>query len=778
MSKTARSLSALKERQGAHRAETRLEQLQGLETERSVVPKFRSTLHPSLPQSLQSSLTSLQSQLLASHLRLNSAALQREAAAQALQEQTAQLVESIQLALEISEVEERSARELLENVHLCEEEIRVWEGMKAVYVGEYEEVEERLRDLRRKQTEVDCEELLPALRDIHREGERETLETVQAKLEESDRQIARIEQEKEDIRLKLNATEDFEVTACEEQIKKALGPENSLSDLIQLSSTYNFHQVILHTQLQLLNSRVPCLQHHSFLSALACKQHLIDTCTDLRMKERAEMERKRSVLRLAAVDIWRRKAIIELKTNEGRNWPIGDDLMLEKVNSLLLSHSSRTQLTCLFADYSKAVQAQESRFNAPEAQASLQRWTLLCAEALKVREKLAELKVQLTKIDVRKKGKEAGERKLKAMAVQTEVQSLAELLVQRSLHTESRLSWCTAQLQSLPFLHACLALQLSSSLQRSAALRSDLATAQKRLKALKEQFEGSSWRDTPSKEETEAHIALISTQKAIVLATQQYESLQGDLARFDSQSTSPVPAPSLRSHSDLTRSPIRRRQGPEVSPISSEDREDLLGLLEGDEWGLETCRTQPELITRLRPLLTGAPLYKKFSQSGSLRQPCFDPLLTQTPPEACGYGLRTFRLSPSLTDIEVRQGFRVESILPLCKLQAVLIPRATLSVVKTQKKSLGRRSEKPVGAERLYRSMKASGVVDAESPVYEALCAQCDLYPFYFLLEQTGRIDVVARGYEVFREWVLGANALVKRKGELETLTKRMRGRV
>lgn len=763
------------------RTETaRLEQLQGLETERSAVPKFHSpisahTLHPSLPQSLQSSLTSLHSQLLASQLRLSSAALQREVAVQALQAQAAKLVESIQIATERSEIESRNVEEMRETMLLCEEEIRVWEGVKAAYVGEYEEVEERLRDFRRKQTEVDCAELLPALRDMHREGGREALETVSAELEASQRQIAQIERERAEIGLQLSVKEDSEAVVWEERIQKALGPEYPLAALLQLSSSYNTHQALLQAQLQLLNSQVPCLQHHCFLSALACKERLIETCNDVREKEQAERERKRSSLRLAAVDVWRREVIAELRTNEGRNWPTGDDLMLEKVNSLLLSHPKRTQLVSLFADYSKALNARESRFSTPEAQTNLQRWALLSAETLKERGKQGQLKVLLKRIEVRRKGKEAGERQLRALAVKGEVHSLAELLVQRSLHTEFRLSWCTAQLQSLPFLHASLALQVRSSLQRSAALRGDFATAEKRLKALREQLEGSGCR---SKEETEAQFTWTSTQKAIALATQQYESLQGDLARFDSQATSPVPAPSLRSRSDLTRSPIRRRQGWEVSPISSEDREDLLGLLEGEEWGLETCRTQPELITRLRPLLTGSSLYKKFSQSGSLRQPSFDPLLAQHPPEACGYGLRTFRLNPSLTDIEVRQGFRVESTLPLCKLQAVLIPRATLSVVKTQKKGLGRRSEKPQGAERLYRSMKAGGVIDTESPVYEALCAQCDLYPFYFLLEQTGRMDVIARGYEVFREWVLGANALVRRKSELEALAKQVRRRV
>jgi hypothetical protein len=608
------------------------------------------------------------------------------------------------------------------------------------------------------------------------------LETIRVKLEEYEGKIAEIELEKQKIQANLCQKADEDIPTYEEKIKKALAstPTFSFPSIMEhsfLSSHYNLHECILQTQLQLLSSQVPALEHHSSLSALAYKERLIESDNDTKVREMAQKDAKRNELRMAAVDKWRREAIEVLRGSEERNVPVGDDLVLDKINSLIASHPNRIQLMCLFEDYSKALSVLEARYSTPLVQSALQRYALLSTEAVKAREQLEYLRVQMRRIEVTKKRKEAGKRILANMDISEETRNIAKMLIQRSIHTESRLSTSISELHRLSFQHACLATQYFSSLQRLSAFRDDLAAAEKKLKAVKGELEASGNREVPTAEEAEAHFALISTQKAITLTAQQLESLQSESARFDSQSTSPVPIASLRSRSDLARSPIRRREGQEVSPISSGEKEELMGLLEGAEWRLEACITQPELITRLRPLLTGSSLYKKFSQNSSLRLPCFDPLIAQQhSPEACGYGLRTFRLSPSLADIEIRHGFRVESTIPLSKLSAVLIPRSTMNVIKTQKKGLGRRSEKPQGAERLYRSMKAGGVIDTESLVYETLCAGCDLYPFYFLLEQSGRMDVIARGYEVFREWVLGANAVIKRKGELESLARRVRG--
>lgn len=793
MSKTARSLSGLKKRQGApakvqaggetERTDRKmqLEELQGLATERSAVPKSRSSVHTLHPSSLQSSLSSLHSQLLSSQLRLSSAVLHREAAVQRLQEEGDKLVEVIHLAQERSQYEESNVREIGENVMICEEEVRVWEGTKASYVGEYEEIEEKIRDFRRKQTDVDCERLIPALRDLYREGG-DNLETIRRKIEDCEGKIAEIELEKQKIKANLSKNADKDIAAFESNIRTALSstPSFSFPSLIELSflsSHYNLHESILQAQFQVLSTQVPTLEYSSSLSILAYQEQLIDSNDDAKVRERALKEGKRNKLRLAAVDRWRREAVEVLRGSEGRSVPVGDDLVLEKVNSLLASHPNRVQLMHLFEDYSKALSSQEARYSTPSVQSSLQRCALLSTQAVKTREQLEYLRVRMRRIEVSMKGKEAGKRILANMEISEEARNLANMLIQRSIHTESRLSASLSELHRLSFQHACLVTQYSSSKQRLSAFQEDLDTAEKKLKAVKRELETNGNRGIPTSEEVEAHFALISTQKAITLTTQQLETLQSETARFDSQSTSPMPITSLHSRSDITRSPIRKREGQEVSPISSGEKEELMGLLEGAEWRLEDCITQPELITRLRPLLTGSSLYKKFSQNSSLRLPCFDPLLAQQySPEVCGYGLRTFRLNPSLADIEIRHGFRVESTIPLSKLRAVLIPRSTMSVIKTQKKGLGRRSEKPQGAERLYRSMKAGGVIDTESLVYEALCAGCDLYPFYFLLEESGRMDVIARGYEVFREWVLGANAVIRRKGELESLARRVRG--
>lgn len=56
-------------------------------------------------------------------------------------------------------------------------------------------------------------------------------------------------------------------------------------------------------------------------------------------------------------------------------------------------------------------------------------------------------------------------------------------------------------------------------------------------------------------------------------------------------------------------------------------------------------------VPELNPLLRGANFYKKFNNSSKLltELPSFNPLGADAlPPEACGYGIREFRLSNNL----------------------------------------------------------------------------------------------------------------------------------
>lgn len=234
---------------------------------------------------------------------------------------------------------------------------------------------------------------------------------------------------------------------------------------------------------------------------------------------------------------------------------------------------------------------------------------------------------------------------------------------------------------------------------------------------------------------------------------------------------------------------------PSRSPI--EDHSPMLELLDlDDDLGqlLETLEdvspikrpiadltlSDKDFYQRILPLLEGGELYKKYSKSNSLKQRAFDPLLvSELPPEACGYGIRTFKLARPLTEVEVLQGLKSlpESSLSLEHIHGPLIPQATMTILKTQKRLMrtpgGKgRSEETV---RKYKEMKESGFVNVNSAAYEEMCRGCDFYPFSIVLTHSGRVELVARTYYTFKTWVNGLNALLKRKSDLPDLSVRLK---
>ena len=60
--------------------------------------------------------------------------------------------------------------------------------------------------------------------------------------------------------------------------------------------------------------------------------------------------------------------------------------------------------------------------------------------------------------------------------------------------------------------------------------------------------------------------------------------------------------------------------------------------------------------------------------------------------------------------------------------------------------------------------MKEIGVIDINSQVFRERCKNCSWYPFSLALVQGGRIEIIAKGYHNFKQWVNGINALVKFK--------------
>lgn len=186
-----------------------------------------------------------------------------------------------------------------------------------------------------------------------------------------------------------------------------------------------------------------------------------------------------------------------------------------------------------------------------------------------------------------------------------------------------------------------------------------------------------------------------------------------------------------------------------------------------------------DFFQRILPLLEGGELYKKYSKSNSLKQRAFDPLLvSEIPPEACGYGIRTFKLARSLREVEIMQGLKSlpESSLSIEHIHGPLIPQVTMTLLKTQKRLMriaGKgRSEETL---RKYKEMKESGFVNVNSAAFEEICRGCEFYPFSIVLTHSGRVELVARTYYTFKTWVNGLNALLKRKADLADLSARLK---
>ena len=175
------------------------------------------------------------------------------------------------------------------------------------------------------------------------------------------------------------------------------------------------------------------------------------------------------------------------------------------------------------------------------------------------------------------------------------------------------------------------------------------------------------------------------------------------------------------------------------------------------------------LLDKLSPLLEGSELYKRFSQRSSLKQEEFDPLdYKKLTPEACGYGLRVFKLSKCFTRIDVKHQLRpgFDSSLPVETILKIIIPQNTSAILKIQKK-LGKGeidcTDRTI-ANGTYESMKERGFFDTKSKAFVERCSTCKWFPFSIALVEGGRIEVIAKTYPVFKNWVNGINCLIKNK--------------
>ena len=121
--------------------------------------------------------------------------------------------------------------------------------------------------------------------------------------------------------------------------------------------------------------------------------------------------------------------------------------------------------------------------------------------------------------------------------------------------------------------------------------------------------------------------------------------------------------------------PISRSEA-QIQPVKR-SRDKSSSTLFSSEKHMSISAKQRDILPVIMPLLQGAIFYKQFSMRQSLNQLAFDPLnADQSPPEACGYGIRFIQLDTSLRYINIRQNLKntIEYQIPLKDIIKPIIP--------------------------------------------------------------------------------------------------------
>lgn len=188
----------------------------------------------------------------------------------------------------------------------------------------------------------------------------------------------------------------------------------------------------------------------------------------------------------------------------------------------------------------------------------------------------------------------------------------------------------------------------------------------------------------------------------------------------------------------------------------------------------DTTAQEQQFFQSILPLLEGATLFKKISQRNSLQMAEYDPLESDSP-EAFGYCIRNFRLIKSLMKIEIRHLNKpgVESSILVEHLLPPIIPKHTAEMIKAQKKNWLNSNQELVITPQInkkYSDMKKSGLMNYSDPAFKLKSKEANNYPFFITLEKGGRLEVIATGYSIFKQWIDGINNLIKFKKQLARL--------
>lgn len=184
-------------------------------------------------------------------------------------------------------------------------------------------------------------------------------------------------------------------------------------------------------------------------------------------------------------------------------------------------------------------------------------------------------------------------------------------------------------------------------------------------------------------------------------------------------------------------------------------------------------------------------MYKEFSSSQLLKQRVFDPFNgSKYSPDKCGYGIRHFRLDPTLSYIEVRQHMKanIDHIISVDDIVKPIIPHTTIDIIKFQSYKI---KNFPIinnqiidysvfNSDRTTGNLVKPGVVNKSSELQrinlekyqiylqrllksDPNLVECIYYPFSMVLNNE-RIELITVDYETLNQWVIGLNLLAKFK--------------
>lgn len=187
----------------------------------------------------------------------------------------------------------------------------------------------------------------------------------------------------------------------------------------------------------------------------------------------------------------------------------------------------------------------------------------------------------------------------------------------------------------------------------------------------------------------------------------------------------------------------------------------------------DITQNEKDFLDKIKPLLEGSEIYKKFVTKPNAKVQNFEILDSlRFMPEHCGYALRQFFLHKSLNKIHVTQPLKpgFESTISSDCLMAPILSPNTILVLKTQ----GHLNKDDLDYDKINEKCRDLVSLDINSERFKEQCRNIMHYPFCIGLIKGEKIELIAKGYQILKQWVNGINALVKYKKLIPKLTSRI----